>query len=485
MSFKYSDKVKLKKDIFKTLNKIKDVVSVTLVGSFWEKKNNKDFSDIDIVIILKKFSKAKYYQCLKKINNLELKKYNLAHLKTLINPTFGPLKFNTKNNIVFHTMIYDVNSHINHVIRSPFTCLDWERSSNYSGKSLKEIFPVGKIQLMDFFKSRRGVNSYLDNLNKNHISYQKYIFQNDLYKIVNKKFKINNVHKIEFSFHLCKFLIVNFYKFENQKNKIPNEKETTLIFKKIFNKNYSFYYKKFLNLKLLKEKQNTKLDFNILSFLKKFINNFQKYLKNYKKQEIIFLRHGKTKYNDGTFLGIGRNPSIINQKNIFQKLNFLKKKKLKIVYSSSLKRSIETAETFEKIKNITITKLLVEKDYGLAEGLNFLQLKKKYPSIISNWNKKKDPKFPSGENDDDILKRIILFQKLLMRNIRNSSKHSIYVIVTHNALLRCLIGNIFHIPKYLWVKIQIKHVDPLNFIIKNNKILPNVDRVNLFNNLIN
>ena len=176
MSFKYSDKVKLKKDIFKTLNKIKDVVSVTLVGSFWEKKSNKDFSDIDIVIILKKFSKAKYYQCLKKINNLELKKYNLAHLKTLINPTFGPLKFNTKNNIVFHTMIYDVNSHINHVIRSPFTCFDWERSSNYSGKSLMEIFPVGKIQLIDFFRSRRGIISYLDNLNKNHISYQKYIF---------------------------------------------------------------------------------------------------------------------------------------------------------------------------------------------------------------------------------------------------------------------------------------------------------------------
>ena len=60
---------------------------------------------------------------------------------------------------------------------------------------------------------------------------------------------------------------------------------------------------------------------------------------------------------------------------------------------------------------------------------------------------------------------------MLIRNIKNSSKHSTYVIVTHNALLRCLIGNIFHIPKYLWVKIQIKHIDPLNFIIKNNKIL--------------
>ena len=485
MTFKYRDKVKLKKDIFKTLIEIKDVLSITLVGSFWEKKSTKDFSDIDIVIILKKFNKATYYQCLKKINNLELRKYNLAHLKTFINPTFGPLKFNTKNNIVFHTMIYDVKSHIKHVIRSPFTCFDWERSLKYKGKSLREIFPVGKIQLIDFFKSRRGVNSYLENLNKNHISYQKYIFQKDLYKLANKKFKINDIHKIEFSFHLCKFLIVNFYKFEYQRNKIPTEIETKLIFKKIFNNNYKFYYKRFLNLKFLKKKYDTKIDFNILLFLKNFINNFQKYLKNYKKQEIIFLRHAKTIFNDGTFLGIGRNPSIIKQKKNFQKLIFLKKKKSKIVYSSSFKRSIETAEIFEKKKNIILSKLLIEKDYGLAEGLNFLQFKKKYPSIISNWNKKKDPKFPFGENDADILKRINLFQKMLIRNINKSSKQSIYVMVTHNALLRCLIGNTFNIPKYLWVKIQIKHLDPLDFIIKNNKILPNVDRINLFNDLIN
>ena len=485
MSFRYRDKIKLKEDIFKILIDINEVISVTLVGSFWEKKTTKDFSDIDIVIILKKFSKITYYQCLKKINNLELKKYNLAHLQTLINPTFGPLKFNTKNNIVFHTMIYDVKSHINHVIRSPFTCFDWERSSNYEGKSLKQIFPVGKIQLVDFFKSRRGANSYLDNLNKNHISYQKYIFQNNLYRLVNKKFKINDIHKIEFSFHLCKFLIVNFYKFEHQKNKIPTKIETKLIFKKIFKRNYDFYYKKFQILKLLKEKKDSKLNFNLSLFLKNFINNFKKNLKNYEKREIIYLRHAKTKYNDGTFLGIGRNPGIINKKNIVQKLNFLKKKKLKIIYSSKLRRSIETAEAFAKITDIKSNKLLVEKDYGLAEGLNFLQLKKKYPSIISNWNKKKDPKFPSGENDDDILKRINLFEKLLKRKIKKSSKKSIYIIVTHNALLRCLIGNTFNIPKYLWVKILIKHADPLNFIIKNNKIEPNIDRINLFNSLVN
>ena len=42
----------------------------------------------------------------------------------------------------------------------------------------------------------------------------------------------------------------------------------------------------------------------------------------------------------------------------------------------------------------------------------------------------------------------------------------------------------FNIPKYFWVKILIKHVEPLHFIIKNNKIIPDINRVNLFNNLI-
>ena len=39
MLFKYRDKINLKKDIFKSLISTKGVVSVTLVGSFWEKKN--------------------------------------------------------------------------------------------------------------------------------------------------------------------------------------------------------------------------------------------------------------------------------------------------------------------------------------------------------------------------------------------------------------------------------------------------------------
>ena len=137
MIFTNIEKRKLKKDLFHTLIKIKNIESVTLVGSFWENSKYKDFSDIDIVIILKKFNKKDYQECLKRITRLDLKKYNLGHLKTLVNPTFGPLKFNTNKNIVFHTMIYDVKGHVDHVLKSPFTCLDWERSLYFKGKSLK------------------------------------------------------------------------------------------------------------------------------------------------------------------------------------------------------------------------------------------------------------------------------------------------------------------------------------------------------------
>ena len=167
MSFTLQKKIGLKKHLLKSLYSINGVVSVTLVGSFWRAKTLNNFGDIDIVLILNKINKKKYDQCINKIKSIKLKNYGLGHLYLTVNSTFGPLKFNTENNIVFHIMIYDINGHILHTIKSPFTCYDWERSLDYKGRSLKEIFPVGKIQLKDFFLSRRGINHYIENLKNN------------------------------------------------------------------------------------------------------------------------------------------------------------------------------------------------------------------------------------------------------------------------------------------------------------------------------
>ena len=484
MFFRNKDKDQLKKDLFNIIMSINDTVSVTLVGSFWKKNNLKDFSDIDIVIIMKKINKKKYYECLNKINKIDLRKYNLGHLDLLINPTFGPLKFDNKNNIVFHTMIYDLNSHIAHVIKSPFTCYDWERSLDYVGQSLKDIFPVGKIQLADFFMSRRGINDYIKNLTNNYIFYQKYELKRNFLVLKKKKYIIDKKHKIEFSYHLCKFLIINFYKFEMQKNKIPEANEIKTIIKKVFNKDYAYYLRNFILLKKLKNKKNINNKNFSLRFTKKFIKNFQNYLTIYQKKEIIFLRHGKTKLNDGTFLGINRDPGIKNNKKILSDLKFLKNKKITILFSSGLRRARETAKLISTKDTFIVSDLLNEKNYGKGEGLNYQHLKKRYPNIIEEWNKKNDPRFPSGENDADVIKRINLFKKKLIKTININKKRGTIVVISHNALLRCLIGDFFNTPRHLWVKINIDHNKPINCLLRGNKLLPNLDRYSFFKNLI-
>ena len=95
----------------------------------------------------------------------------------IINSSFGPIKFYKENTIVFHLMIYDLKSHIDHTIKSPFTCYDWERSKVYLGKSLRELSPVFNLQFRDFSEARRGVFEYLKDLSKNKISYREYSFE--------------------------------------------------------------------------------------------------------------------------------------------------------------------------------------------------------------------------------------------------------------------------------------------------------------------
>ena len=228
--------------------------------------------------------------------------------------------------------------------------------------------------------------------------------------------------------------------------------------------------------------KNTKI--NIMKFTKKFINNFISFLSKYKEyDEVIFLRHAKTNLNDGSFLGIGRNPSIINKSKIKTKLQTLSKKRIKILYTSELKRAYETANLISS--RYYFSRDLIEKNYGKAEGLNYDALKNLYPSIIKKWNNKKDQRFPLGENDDDLLKRVKRFKKKFLIRLYRSKKKGISIIITHNALLRCLIGDDFQIPQYMWYKINIEHVAPLNYILMKNKIIPNIDRNVIFKNMVN
>ena len=153
-----------------------------------------------------------------------------------------------------------------------------------------------------------------------------------------------------------------------------------------------------------------------------------------------------------------------------------KEKKLKFdkIFTSPLIRSIETINVIAKNKTYSIDKDLLEIDYGKAEGLNFNKLKKKYPKIIDMWQKGKDPSFPEGESHYDInLRKKSFIKKIKKINFKYSC------VVTHNVFIRCLIGESFAIDKKDWFKINIPHLFPLEFIILNNQLYPNIPRTNL------
>ena len=158
------------------------------------------------------------------------------------------------------------------------------------------------------------------------------------------------------------------------------------------------------------------------------------------------------------------------KKNIeFSKINFNQ------CFSSPLTRCVQTAKIVCKNKKIITKNLLKEIDYGDAEGLNLIELSKKYPNIISSWKKGLDPKFPKGEslkNVSDRLKKFINDKLISNKNNKNFN----YLVFTHNIILRCLIGNIFKIKKKEWFKINISYFDLLEFRLENKKLVSNIER---------
>jgi ribonuclease H / adenosylcobalamin/alpha-ribazole phosphatase len=467
---KASDKKKGLK-IIKELYKDKNSLSVTLTGSYSEHFDINKAGDIDIILICKKLDKVYFQKCQNKIRKLKNKFFGYKQ-NLIINSTFGPIKFYKKNSIVFHLMIYDLESHIEHTIKSPFTCYDWERSNVYIGKSLKELSPVFQLQLRDFYEARRSSQEYLDDILKNRISYREYEFKNKKYILKKKYFLIDEVNKRDFIYHTIKFLLINYVKFEKNLNTLINDKTIDKKFYEIVRDKTCL--NDFKKLRILKNKKSQKNIENSKQLVVNFIKIFGKHIKDRinSNKSIIFTRHKKTNLNTGIFLGQKNNPKIIDKK-IPLEFHHVKIEKC---FSSPSKRCIQTAELVCKKSNININNNLKEIDYGEAENLSFNQFKKNYPHIVNMWNRGKDPKFPSGESTFDVIKRLKRFLKNGLKIKHNKSNKST-LILTHNVVIRCLIGSKFHIKMNDWFKINIEYFDLLEFRLEENKLRPNINRI--------
>lgn len=126
--------------------------------------------------------------------------------------------------------------------------------------------------------------------------------------------------------------------------------------------------------------------------------------------KVYLVRHGQTEWNKKlTFRGRIDIPLNEDGHREAEAIgDALKDKGIEAIYTSPLRRSIETAQPTAKIFHLDIVPVegLIDISYGDWEGLTFHEVKEKYRDLYGQWEKRPDlVRFPNGESLDEVRER--------------------------------------------------------------------------------
>ena len=110
---------------------------------------------------------------------------------------------------------------------------------------------------------------------------------------------------------------------------------------------------------------------------------------------------------------------------------------LAAVYSSPLKRALETAHIIARYQKIDvqIAENLVDFDYGEWQCLSEQEVKRLYPALLKEWhNNPHKVRMPGGESLEDVRKRAIEVIKDILSNYQGS-----VILVAHRVVNKVLI----------------------------------------------
>jgi alpha-ribazole phosphatase len=168
--------------------------------------------------------------------------------------------------------------------------------------------------------------------------------------------------------------------------------------------------------------------------------------------KLYLVRHGETDSNSAfrywgkTDVGLG--PVGLQQSE--QLRDRLSTRKIDYVYSSDLKRTLTTAQTIASVHNLQVIKCpeLREIDFGQIEGLNFDEVKEKFPEVAVLW-RTHDLRlaYPGGESLADLEQRTSAFINRLEKHAADDN----ILIVAHSGVLRTLICQLLDMDvKHRW-----------------------------------
>lgn len=159
------------------------------------------------------------------------------------------------------------------------------------------------------------------------------------------------------------------------------------------------------------------------------------------RKDFYIVRHGETDYNkERRWQGSGIDTNL-NENGLLQAQNvaaILQGKGIEVIYSSGLKRALQTSAVLAEKFNIKveIVKDLREGCFGDAEGMLKSEIAEKYPDVFSQWYAPQNDMnvcFPNGETKLEMQERMLKALNGLL-----DSDYSSIGVVSHGSSIRYL-----------------------------------------------
>ena len=443
-----------------------EILSATLAGSFARGTTLEGISDIDTICVVDALD-AERFETIQDAFRHELAPVlEAAGWALRINPTLGPLKFNDAHTAVLHLMLYSADGHREHVINSPFTCLDWQRSTIWHGVPMAEIYPVFSLQPRHFFGARRSARDYLADLGAGVVSYRELHFDGGYHEVkLGKPMSVRDRH--EFAYHIFRFLMQNLLKLVQRRNAVADGEELLAEYGAVFPSGMSTIaplYRELARRKQVADFSDPVPDLleRVTAFAQAFEAQFRHAFEHDAVRHVA-IRHAATAMNTGSGTGArlqGRSdPSILSlaPEVITQTRSVCVAQGIVRVLVSPLRRTRETMAAMLPDLTAVADPRLSEIDYGTCEGLTAAEAMARHPELAQGWAAGQDPVFPGGESSSQVRARALT----VLDDLAGAEPTA---ICTHNVVLREILGELMQVPPSERHRLRIPHAQPINLV---------------------
>jgi len=187
--------------------------------------------------------------------------------------------------------------------------------------------------------------------------------------------------------------------------------------------------------------------------------------------EIILVRHGETEWNV-TEIFRGRIDIDLNETGIKQAellAGYLSKIKVEAIYSSPLKRALQTAEIIAGYHKLEVNTApgLIDFNFGNWQGLSHQEVKDKYEELYTAWiNHPEQVRMPAGESLDDVRERA-----MGVVNDTIARHKGTIILVSHRVVNKVLIGALLGLDNSHFWKIKQDMCGITTFIYENEQFI--------------